>query len=317
LFLNIFCIPAGIRGYPRICKKIGEYPHNGYPTNMGTGTRRIFIQRVGYGGATTRTLPAPLTSLATLDEADAWLRECEKICRAIGCTDAQKLTFVTFLRVVNVEYWWVGMQQLMQTREEQVTWANIRTRFLEKYFPDNARYEREAKFLTLQQGTMMVQAYTNQFEYLATFYSHVVTEEWCCRKFEGGLNHELRRFLVPLRIWEFLVLVEQAKMVERLERDPSRVMRAHPNNSTINEKRQEKPYTRPQREGRGVVKCFECGGDHFRRVCPEFSGASRMRRSVTIVTSRVITRNLALKGGSLKCHDNNQVKFELIFFLLR
>jgi len=44
-------------------KKIGGYPHNGYPTDMGTGTGRIFIQRVGYGGTTTRTLPAPLTSL--------------------------------------------------------------------------------------------------------------------------------------------------------------------------------------------------------------------------------------------------------------
>jgi len=42
-------------------KKIDGYPHNGYPTDMGTG--RIFIQRVGYGGAITRTLPVPLTSL--------------------------------------------------------------------------------------------------------------------------------------------------------------------------------------------------------------------------------------------------------------
>jgi len=62
-------------------------------------------------------------------------------------------------------------------------------------------------------------------------------------------------------------------MVEQLERGPSRVMRAHPNNNSINEKRQEKPYTRPQHEGRGIVKCFKCGGDRFRRVCPELSGA--------------------------------------------
>jgi len=33
---------------------------------MGMGTGQIFIQRVGYGGATTRTLPAPLTSLGGL-----------------------------------------------------------------------------------------------------------------------------------------------------------------------------------------------------------------------------------------------------------
>jgi len=44
-------------------KKIGGYPHSGYPTDMGTGTRQIFIQRIGYGGATIRTLPTPLTSL--------------------------------------------------------------------------------------------------------------------------------------------------------------------------------------------------------------------------------------------------------------
>jgi len=42
-------------------KKIDGYPRNGYPTDMNMG--RIFIQRVGYGGTTTRTLPAPLTSL--------------------------------------------------------------------------------------------------------------------------------------------------------------------------------------------------------------------------------------------------------------
>ena len=44
-------------------KKIHGYPHNGYPTDMDMGTGRIFIQRVGYGEATTRSLPAPLTSL--------------------------------------------------------------------------------------------------------------------------------------------------------------------------------------------------------------------------------------------------------------
>jgi len=39
-------------------KKIG-----GYPTDMGTEIGQIFIQQVGYGGTTTRTLPALLTSL--------------------------------------------------------------------------------------------------------------------------------------------------------------------------------------------------------------------------------------------------------------
>jgi len=41
------------------------------------------------------------------------------------------------------------MQQLMQTRGEEVTWTSFRARFL-KYFPNSARHEREAKFLTFQ-----------------------------------------------------------------------------------------------------------------------------------------------------------------------
>jgi len=57
-----------------------------------------------------RHKPAKFTGKATLDEADAWLRECEKIFRVIECTEAQKLTFATFLLVTEVEYWWMWMQ---------------------------------------------------------------------------------------------------------------------------------------------------------------------------------------------------------------
>jgi len=49
-------------------KKINGYPHNGYSMDMGTGTKLIFIQRVGYVGVTTRTLPSPLTSLTNTNK---------------------------------------------------------------------------------------------------------------------------------------------------------------------------------------------------------------------------------------------------------
>jgi len=48
--------------------------------------------------------PLKFTGKSTLDEADAWLRKCEKICRVINCTDAQKLAFVSFLLVADAEY---------------------------------------------------------------------------------------------------------------------------------------------------------------------------------------------------------------------
>jgi len=78
------------------------------------------------------------------------------------------------------------MQQLMQTHAEEIIWTSFRSRFLEKYFPDSAKHEREAEFLTFQQGNLTVQAYTDRFEYLARFYSPAVIEEWRCRKYRAG-----------------------------------------------------------------------------------------------------------------------------------
>jgi len=48
LFLNNFANTRGYQWIPADMKKIGEYPHNGYPTNMDTGTKHIFIQRIRY-----------------------------------------------------------------------------------------------------------------------------------------------------------------------------------------------------------------------------------------------------------------------------
>jgi len=124
-----------------------------------------------------RHKPAKFTGKATPDEADSWLHECEKIFRVIECTKTQKLNFATFLLVTEAEYWWMSMQQQMINKVEEVTWASFRTSFLEKYFLDSAKHEREAEFLTLQQGSLSVQDSMERFEYLSRFYSQTVTEE--------------------------------------------------------------------------------------------------------------------------------------------
>jgi len=89
------------------------------------------------------------TGKASPDEADAWLRKCEKIFKVMNCEDEQKLLFATYLLNEDVEYWWSGLQQQMRTREEPVSWAIFMTHFLEKYFPDIARQDMKAEFLAL------------------------------------------------------------------------------------------------------------------------------------------------------------------------
>jgi len=68
-----------------------------------------------------RHKPAEFTGKASPNEADAWLCKCEKIFRVMNCEDEQKLLFATYLLNEDAEYWWTGMQQQMETREEPAT----------------------------------------------------------------------------------------------------------------------------------------------------------------------------------------------------
>jgi len=162
----------------------------------------------------------------------------------MNCEDEQKLLFAAYLLNGDAEYWWAGMQQQMENSEEPVTWANFRARFLEKYFQDTARQDREDEFLALQQGDI-VQEYVNRFEHLARYSSQNITEEWKCLKFERGLRLELKRVVTPLRGRRFPILVEQAKSVESLEKGHGSIVSRHQKN--VAEARQmKKLYSRPQ-----------------------------------------------------------------------
>jgi len=55
---------------------------------------------------------------------------------------------------------------------------------------------------------MIVQAYVNQFEYLARFYSQGIIEGWRSWNFERGLRHELRKVIVSIKIKGFSVFVD-------------------------------------------------------------------------------------------------------------
>ena len=106
----------------------------------------------------------------------------------------------------------------------------------------------------------------NKFEHLARYYSHAMTEEWRCLKFERGLKHELKKVVMPLRERRFPVLVEQAKSAEHLEKGPDPVVR-HQRNVT-EARHMKKPYSRLPTPS-GDFKCFQCRGAHLKRNCPQ------------------------------------------------
>jgi len=76
--------------------------------------------------------------------------------RGITCPEDRKLTFASFMLIKKVEYWWVNMQQLIEARGGVINWESFKGRFLEKYFPNSVKFERNVGFMMLLQGTMFV-----------------------------------------------------------------------------------------------------------------------------------------------------------------
>ena len=56
--------------------------------------------------------------------------------------------------IEEVEFWWIGMKQMMEDKGEDATWENFKVRFLEEYFPDSVRYAKEIEFMQLEQGNL-------------------------------------------------------------------------------------------------------------------------------------------------------------------
>jgi len=186
---------------------------------------------------------------STSDQADKWMRELEKIFRATSCSEDKKLIFATYLLSGEAEFWWMGAQKMMEARAESITWESFKNKLLEKYFPDSAKFAKEAEFLRLEQGKMFVTTYAARFEYLARFYTQATSEAWRCRKFEEGFKHYLKKVITPLYNREFPALVEKVKMVETLEKSAGRVIRTHGGGSSRDKVRvqSQKPYaTSPQ-----------------------------------------------------------------------
>ncbi|XP_020230143.1 uncharacterized protein LOC109810937 [Cajanus cajan] len=86
------------------------------------------------------------------DVAMNWLMEIEKIFNAMECPLAQKVRLATFMLTADAHFWWEGALQRMIDGGVQLNWDNFKKVFLEKYFPDDVRSQKEVEFLELKQG---------------------------------------------------------------------------------------------------------------------------------------------------------------------
>src|ERR1044072_5365159 len=104
------------------------------------------------------------------DGAYAWILDVEQIFESVICTETSKVTCVNSLLTGEARNWWNEAKVRLAQPNVELGWAAFRRAFLEKYFPDDVKGNKETEFLNLKQGNMTVAKYTIKFNELSQFY---------------------------------------------------------------------------------------------------------------------------------------------------
>ncbi|MQL95187.1 hypothetical protein Taro_027851, partial [Colocasia esculenta] len=130
--------------------------------------------------------------------AESWMREIEKIFRAIRCAEEDKVSLATYMLQERADVWW---SSLLRTRFEdgavEVAWDEFVRLFWAKFIPEHIQDKMEQEFLTLTQGSMIELEYEARFAELSKYAPHIVADERRkAKKFVMGLKPSLRSRLM-------------------------------------------------------------------------------------------------------------------------
>ena len=89
--------------------------------------------------------------------------------------------------------------------------------FYDKYFLENVKNQKEAKFLTLRQGDLLAAQFEAKYEELSKFLKYLketYDEAWKAMNYEKCLRPELRDRVATLEIRDFAKLANKVRIVE-------------------------------------------------------------------------------------------------------
>ena len=86
----------------------------------------------------------------------------EKLFNATGCPAEERVAVGTYYLKLEADNWWSTV------REEWVAnpgfvWSQFAIKLKERFYPDKLRWQKQEEFLTLSQGSLSIQEYTDKF----------------------------------------------------------------------------------------------------------------------------------------------------------
>src|SRR5262249_34559695 len=127
------------------------------------------------------------------DVAEGWIRETEKIFRAIRCPEEDKVPLATFTLQDRADVWWTSTLRTVFPGRDDIAWEEFLQVFRERFFPAHVQEKLELEFLALTQRSLSVMDYEARFVELEKFAPHICgCEQRRAAKFVRGLKAYIR-----------------------------------------------------------------------------------------------------------------------------
>ncbi|MQM15692.1 hypothetical protein Taro_048646 [Colocasia esculenta] len=147
---------------------------------------------------------------------EGWVREIEKIFKAIRCEEEDKVTLATYMLQDRADEWWQSaMRNAFRNREDNISWGEFLKELYEKYTPPHIKERKEVEFLQLEQKDMAVAEYETKFAELEKYAPHICDNKLRrVKKFVRGLKPSVRSRVAPLDPQSMAVALKTAFIVE-------------------------------------------------------------------------------------------------------
>ena len=156
------------------------------------------------------------------EKAEFWLENSIRVFDELSCTPEECLKCATSLLRDSAYNWWKTLISVVP--KERVTWEFFQEEFRKKYISERFIDQKCKEFLELKQGNMTVSEYEREFVRLSKYArEYVPTEAKMCRRFEDGLNEDIKVFVGILELKEMVVLVDRACKAEQLLKEKKKV----------------------------------------------------------------------------------------------
>ncbi|KAA3481091.1 E3 ubiquitin-protein ligase RBBP6 [Gossypium australe] len=110
--------------------------------------------------------------------------------------------------------------------KEDVTWELFQIEFRKKYISQRFLDHKRKEFLELKQENMTCLSTKKELVRLSKYAREwVLTEADMCKRFEEGLNEDIKLLIGILEIREFVALADQAYKAEELSKEKKQVER--------------------------------------------------------------------------------------------